>query len=687
MSGPPAAPRRRRRVAVVTATLALVGIGGAVPGASGATTDGSLDKIYGTEGLAKVTLTGGDSISGSAVQPDGKVVGVGVHRTGPTTFNFLFVRVNRDGSADKTFGTDGLADLEFPGKDSRAVAVAVQPDGKIVAAGDDANATKFAVARLLADGKPDPTFGTGGELTIDFGATYQPAAAVALQPDGKIVLAGYSQTGATSTFALARLDPNGTLDNTFDGDGKVTVGAAAGNIEQARGVAVQADGKIVAVGRAGTAASSDFGFVRVTSLGQLDTTFNGTGKLAVDVGGTGDFAVSVVAQSNGKILAGGKNGTFPAEDMALVRVDGAGVLDPSFDTDGRVVVDFAGTDDTIQSIARQPDGGIVVLGRTGLPGAFHPAVARLRPNGSLDPAFGTDGKVTVDAKVAGDASPAGVSFAPDGNIVVGVNHTNVAVFARLSSNGFSAGGYWLVAADGGVFSYGSAAFHGSTGAIKLNRPIVGTAPSPTGSGYWFVASDGGIFNYGDAGFYGSAGAIKLAQPIVGMAATPTGRGYWLVASDGGIFNYGDATFFGSTGALKLNQPIVGMAATPSGHGYWLLARDGGIFGFGDAVFHGSTGNLKLNQPIVGMSTTPYGDGYWLVASDGGIFSFGAATFYGSTGAIKLNQPIVGMAANRTGRGYWLVARDGGIFSFGAATFYGSTGAIKLNQPIIGAAIR
>jgi len=122
-------------------------------------------------------------------------------------------------------------------------------------------------------------------------------------------------------------------------------------------------------------------------------------------------------------------------------------------------------------------------------------------------------------------------------------------------------------------------------------------------GYWLVASDGGIFAFGDAPFYGSTGALRLNKPIVGMAATPSGRGYWLVASDGGIFAFGDAPFYGSTGALRLNKPIVGMAATPSGQGYWLVASDGGIFAFGDAAFYGSTGAISLARPVVSMASS------------------------------------------------------------------------------------
>jgi hypothetical protein len=233
------------------------------------------------------------------------------------------------------------------------------------------------------------------------------------------------------------------------------------------------------------------------------------------------------------------------------------------------------------------------------------------------------------------------------------------------------GGYWVSAADGGIFSYGDAKFYGSTGALHLNAPVVGMTPTPDGGGYWMVGSDGGIFTFGDAKFYGSTGALHLNAPIVGMASTPDGDGYWLVAADGGIFSFGDARFYGSTGALHLNAPVVGMAASPSGAGYWLVARDGGIFSFGDATFKGSTGALHLNAPIVGMAANPGGEGYWLVGADGGIFSFGSAGFFGSAGDLALAAPVVSMAATPNGQGYTLAASDGGIFTYGNAKFYGS----------------
>jgi len=137
---------------------------------------------------------------------------------------------------------------------------------------------------------------------------------------------------------------------------------------------------------------------------------------------------------------------------------------------------------------------------------------------------------------------------------------------------------------------------------QLVGTVIAVSSNPPTATYREVASDGGIFSYGGAAFYGSTGAMTLNKPIVGMAATPDGKGYWLVASDGGIFAFGDAAFYGSTGAMTLNKPIVGMAATPDGKGYWLVASDGGIFAYGDAAFEGSAGSLTLNKPIVGMAT-------------------------------------------------------------------------------------
>ncbi len=246
-------------------------------------------------------------------------------------------------------------------------------------------------------------------------------------------------------------------------------------------------------------------------------------------------------------------------------------------------------------------------------------------------------------------------------------------------------GYWLVGADGGVFTFGNAGFYGSAASKKLGGCIVGMAATPDGKGYWLVGSDGGVFAYGDAGFYGSMAGKSLAKPVVGMAATPDGKGYWLVAADGGIFNFGDATFYGSLPGEHLTvSDIVGMAALPDGKGYWLVGADGGVFSLGSAAFYGSMGGKSLAAPVVGMAT-PDGKGYWLVAADGGIFSFGSAAFYGSMGGKALAKPVSGMVSTPDGKGYWLVAQDGGVFSFGDAPFFGSMAGKSLAAAMVGIA--
>ncbi len=230
-------------------------------------------------------------------------------------------------------------------------------------------------------------------------------------------------------------------------------------------------------------------------------------------------------------------------------------------------------------------------------------------------------------------------------------------------------GYYAVDSAGDVAAFGAAKCYGAMTGTPLTKPVVGMAVDPVTGGYWLVATDGGIFSF-NAPFKGSTGAIHLNRPVVGMTATADGQGYWFVASDGGIFSFGDAAFFGSTGSIRLNEPVVGMAAAPSGRGYWLVASDGGIFAFGSAGFFGSTGSLHLNQPIVNMEATGDGRGYRLIASDGGVFDFGSAPFHGSAGGIRLNRPMIGGADDNATGGYWLMASDGGVFAFDAP-FLGS----------------
>ncbi|MHB1731888.1 MAG: CAP domain-containing protein [Ferrimicrobium acidiphilum] len=273
------------------------------------------------------------------------------------------------------------------------------------------------------------------------------------------------------------------------------------------------------------------------------------------------------------------------------------------------------------------------------------------------------------------------------------------------------GGLVVASNDGGVTADGSAKTYGSTysdgmtglgGSHPLAAPIVGMASLPSGNGYYLVGADGGVFNFGSAPYHGStytygitglSGKRPLNAPIVGMASTPHGNGYWLVAADGGVFNFGSAKFYGSTytygitglsGKRPLNAPIVAIVPTPDGRGYWLIAKDGGVFDFGDAHFYGSTytygitglsGKRPLAAPIVGAAASPGGGGYYLVAADGGVFDFGDAHFDGSSyslgytglgGSNPLPSPVASIAPDPNGNGYWAITKTGKVLAFGSA---------------------
>lgn len=253
--------------------------------------------------------------------------------------------------------------------------------------------------------------------------------------------------------------------------------------------------------------------------------------------------------------------------------------------------------------------------------------------------------------------------------------------AVATAHSSPAQGYWEVAADGGIFTFGSASFEGSLGGHALGSPVVGMAATPDGGGYREVQANGVVSSFGDATptstGQGGLHAVGIASPSNGVYYEAFSAGQ--VLKQAGTF----ATFSGPISPL--NAPVEGVTATRGRAGAWLVASDGGVFGVDGAPFFGSMGGQVLNAPIVGIAATPDGGGYWLVASDGGLFSFGDAAFFGSMGGMRLNAPVVGVTATPDGGGYWLVASDGGVFSFGDALFLGSMGGQRINAPIVGVA--
>ena len=235
-------------------------------------------------------------------------------------------------------------------------------------------------------------------------------------------------------------------------------------------------------------------------------------------------------------------------------------------------------------------------------------------------------------------------------------------------------------------------------------PIVGIAATPDGGGYWLVSADGGVFSFGDAHFYGSlpeqhvvpdAPYLALtADTIVGITADRVGGGYWLIGEDGGVFSFGAAPYLGSAfqpanvGTGITDEPFVGLGATADGGGYYEAGISGAAIGFGDIHNAGNgqitIGDVALASLVSGIAVAPTGDGVWFVAGDGGVFAVNAPDgahppFFGSLPGegVRPVAPIVGIAATADGNGYWMVGADGGVFCFGDAVFFGSAGGSGL----------
>ncbi len=256
-------------------------------------------------------------------------------------------------------------------------------------------------------------------------------------------------------------------------------------------------------------------------------------------------------------------------------------------------------------------------------------------------------------------------------------------------------GYWLVGSDGGIFTFGSARFYGSTGAMTLQRPVVGITPTGNDAGYWLVASDGGIFAFGNARFYGSipglglepagsTGPKRLNAPIVGMVPTADGGGYFMVASDGGVFTFGDAKFEGSCpGIGGCSGVAVAVVPDASGNGYWVVTATGHVYAFGDAVYRGAPGPQSV--PVTSAVRTTDGGGYWILFSNGVVDAYGdAVNMGGPVGSVGGSDPATTTFTTSDGGGYWVASTDGQVFPYGDAPNDGGMFGVHLNGSIIAA---
>jgi uncharacterized delta-60 repeat protein len=374
---------------------------------------GDLDPTFDADGKVTTRFAGGAGGRSVAIQSDGMIV-----VAGEAAGRFGLARYDADGELDSTFGGDGKVTTDFTDGLDWANGVAIQADGKIVAVGH-ANFRRFAIARYKTNGTLDTSFGGDGMVRTDFNAGTDIAHGVVIQDDGKIVVVGTADKGKGNAFALARYGTNGRLDRTFGGDGRVTT-QFQGIAGTAYGVALQTNGKIVAVGE-GTAGGG-FALARYRVNGSLDPRFSGDGMKVTHFSGSyGGGARSVALQPDGKIVAAGTAGDIFGP-FALARYTARGRLDPTFGGDGRVTANVDQGEESAMGVAIQANGRIVAVGYSGVPhevgdpgdGEF--ALVRVRANGALDSSFGGNGKVRTRFSI-GLALALGVALQQDGAIV------------------------------------------------------------------------------------------------------------------------------------------------------------------------------------------------------------------------------------------------------------------------------
>ena len=388
--------RLRSRAGVVVLAVSIFVAASPIPARAAA---GDLDPSWGGDGMVFTDVYGLHSYANDlAIQPDGRVVAVGVTLDG--NGSFAIVRYLPGGRRDLSFGDRGRVRTDFTTRFDGAEDVAIQANGKIVVAGGAGGRREsFAVARYLSGGRLDPDFSGNGKVTTNFwprgpdGAT-----GLAIQEDGKVVVAGHACGNGRCKFALARYRRDGTLDATFDEDGKLTTGFVGG--ASASDVAIDPDGRIVVVG----GSDDRFAVARYQPDGSLDATFSSDGKMKIRFGVTFQSARGVALQDDGKIVVVGNASEFTspfvveAVGFAVARLDEDGVLDPSFGGGlGKVLTPFDTYAGGASDVAIQDNGKIVVVGSGGPdPATF--AIARYLVDGMPDDSFGGgDGMVNTCA--------------------------------------------------------------------------------------------------------------------------------------------------------------------------------------------------------------------------------------------------------------------------------------------------
>ena len=387
----------------------------------------TLDQTFDGDGkvFTDTSPLDGDLVRAVATQTDRKTVAAGYTTTLTGGVDMLVARYNIDGSLDGGFGGgDGIAVIESQlAAQDQANAVAIQSDGKIVVAGftDVGGANHDAmIARFNVDGTPDGGFGTGGVTVSDLSVAWNEINAIAIQPTGEIVAAGFRTIGSDRQAIIGRYTSAGSPDNTFDTDGLATLGLP-GFFDYADAVAVQGDGKIVIAGTGAESGNRNVYLARVDSGGTLDNGFSGDGRLTFPIGTGTDVARGLALDSDGRAVITGTTTTSDDEDFFVARIDDTdGELDTAFGGgDGIVTTEFENdADEESYDLLVMPDGRIVAGGFTTYGTDRDFALARYNTDGSPDTTFDTDGKGSTPMGSDNDRA-FGLTQMSDGRVIAG----------------------------------------------------------------------------------------------------------------------------------------------------------------------------------------------------------------------------------------------------------------------------
>lgn len=390
----------------------------------------TLDTTFGTNGKVFTSFGAFNSIFHAlTMQTDGKIYAVGAKEGLFSETNGLFIaKYNSDGSLDTTYNGTGKIEVGYGFSYEFCYTAVIQPDNKLIVAGSSNG--DFAIARLNSDGTYDTSFSADGKLNLSFGVgNGSKIRKILLQPDGKIIAIGEAYGGSNFDYGVARFNSDGSLDTSFGLGGKTNIPVGVAN-DFGNDAILQPDGKIIVIGSSKNNTGNDFfSMLRLNTDGSIDTTFGTSGKVMYRINTSECVANALTLQIDGKIIVTGNSDG----DFAVLRYNTNGTLDATFAGIGHVVTDFGNSQDKIFAVSVQADGKIITAGNAyeiGFPASWQFAIARYATNGMLDTTFDTDGKMTVQMTNY-ESGIKDMIIQPDGKLLFG-GYTSIAIGSNLN---------------------------------------------------------------------------------------------------------------------------------------------------------------------------------------------------------------------------------------------------------------